>query len=348
MDRALARRIVGTAFVLLLVAGVRLLFHFSHRVPGAYSVEVVLGRAGAGMTPGNDVKVRGVVVGHVTKVGYADGNAFVKVQLDPEPKLPADVKPVVTAKTLLGEKQIELRTSGPLGPPYLQAGTTLHVASGDQPTEVGALVSQLATTLGAIDPNQLATVIDAFGSFDRSDAKTVQRNIEAGRKLAAFGARTANAQLDRMSSLADIFGTLAGVTGDLARLDRTLPTWVTVLPDRQKDVEATLDALGSFAQGFAQYLQTDEPLIDALLTTGDQIGAAIDPRMDEIGRMIYGIYRYSLVFGQHGGSLNDGTEFAFFRAFLGDEGSIKQICDGLPPQFRAVAPGCVNDTGGGS
>ncbi len=346
MDRALARRIVGTAFVVLLVAGVRLLFQFSHRVPGAYTIDIVLGRAGAGMTNGNDVKVRGVVVGHVADVRFEDGEAVVTAKLDPEPRLPDDVRPVVTAKTLLGEKQIELRTSGPLAPPYLQAGARLRVADDKQPTEVGAVVAALADTLGKIDPGRLATVIDAFGSFGREDAATVQKNIEEGRKLAAFGARTATAQLDRMSALADVFGTLAGVTDDLARLDRTIPTWVSVLPDRQADVRATLDTLGSFALGFAEYLETDKGLIDALFVTGDEVGAALDPRMDEIGRMIYGIYRYSLVFGQHGGSLDDGTEFAFFRAFLGDEGSIKEICDGLPPQFRTVAPGCVSDTGG--
>ncbi len=109
LQTAVGRRIVGFTSALLLTALTLLAFRVvTAPSPGSYEVEALLGRAGAGLGPGSDVKVRGAVVGEVVDLRYVEGRAVATLLMEPEPRLPAELDLVVTAKTLLGEKQVEL------------------------------------------------------------------------------------------------------------------------------------------------------------------------------------------------------------------------------------------------
>ncbi|MBW3620236.1 MAG: MCE family protein [Actinobacteria bacterium] len=342
MDTTLVRRVVGTALAVLLVGGGRLVAEHVTTVPGAYEVEVQLGEAaGSGLGAGSHVKLRGVRIGRVVALQLRDGLPVATLELEPEPAVPTDVRPVVTAKTLLGEKQIELRPDGPLVAPFLRDGDHLAVADGTAPTEVDAVVAELDRLLSDLDADRLAALVAALGGLDEDDAATLGRNLDAVEELAAFGARTAGDQVARVAALADVVEAVADRADDLDRVAAALPDAVGVVADREADLAAAAVALDRFSVGLAELLEHERPRIRRLFGLSDTIGAVIDPRMAEIGRMIHGIYRYALVFGQHGGSLDDGSEHAWFRAFIGEEGSIARLCQGLPPELREVAPGCA-------
>ncbi|MDX1660057.1 MAG: MlaD family protein [Nitriliruptorales bacterium] len=347
-DHTVARRILGTALAVL-VAGLGWVgIQFANRNPGAYEVTALLrDAAGAGLGPGSDVKLRGVRIGSVvdlTLTGEAD--ALATLELQPEPDVPRAVQPVVTAKTLLGEKQVELRIDGALTPPFLQAGDRIEVPRGGEPVELGAVIASLEQVFADIEERRLAALINAFGSFNDADARVVQRNIDIAEELADFGERTASEQVDRLAAFADVMEALADRGDDITRMNRSLPDAVGIFADREDDILAAADALSRFAVGFAEFLEEEEGTIAELMDLSDVIGASVDPRIDEFGRMLFGIYRYSLVFAQHGGSLNDGTEHAWFKAFMGEEGTFNQICEGLPPALEEAAPGCTPDRGG--
>lgn len=342
LDPTVVRRVAGTAVAILLLASGRLVANAVTTVPGAYGVTVDLGAAaGSGLGPGSDVKVRGIRVGRVTALDLADGRAHAQLELLPEPPIPTTVRPVVTAKTLLGEKQLELRVDGPLDGPFLADGDRLQVRAGDEPTELEAVVAGIEEVFGALDPDRLAVLVEALGSFDRADATTLRRTLDDGADLAAFGARTGTDVVDRVRRLADVVEAIEDRGPDLDRIAAALPDAVGVVTDREAEIGETARALASFATGLAEFLEEERPTIRRLFEVSDTIGTVIDPRIPEVGRMIFGISRYALVFGHHGGSLEDGTEHAWFRAFIGEEGSIEALCEGLPPRLREVAPGCA-------
>lgn len=335
------RRILGLGLAVLLVAGTRLLLHYVTEFEDRIPVTVVLGEAGVGLNTGSDVKVRGVRVGQVVEVRFEDGQALADLEVDRVPRIPRDLDVVVTAKTLLGPKQVELRPRGRLVEPWLAAGDVIEAGPEHGPTEVQDVLHELESVFDDIPNEELATLIEAFSGFDERDAETVGRNIDQGAELAEFGARTADDQLARLSAFADVVEALATRTDDINRLGRSLPEWVGFLPDRQADVRAALDALSSFSVGLAEFLETDEASIRRLMVLGDRIGEVLDPRMHEIGDFVQGIYRYSRMFGSHGGSLSDGTEHAWFRAHIGDEGEMGRFCEQMPEEFRAALPGCT-------
>ena len=341
-DAVVVRRVAGTAAVVLLLGLLAVGLDARFSTPGAYDVTAELGRAGSGLRAGTDVKLRGVNVGRVAEVHIADdGAAAARLEMFPEHPLPDDVVPVVTPKTFLGEKQIELRTDRELAEPYLEAGDVLATPAELQPIEPVAVVDQLGTLLRDIDDQQLASFFAAVAAFDLDDADRFGEGIETGAQLAEFLARTGPEQTARMGDAARALDALADATGGLTRLAEQLPDGTAVLVDNRQALSDTIDSVGPFAQTLGEFLRVEEETIGALFAVGDRIGAVVDPRMHEIGSMIHGIYRYSLMFGQAGGELDDGSVFAYFRAFLGDEGQFLELCDQLPDELLEVAPGCT-------
>ena len=200
---------------------------------------------------------------------------------------------VVTDKTVLGEKQIELRTDRPLDEgPRLQPGTILTASPDLQPVPFQDVLAELEQVLAVIEGDQLARIVDALG-FDQSQAELAGRNLDLLGELSDFNARTAQDQLARLRSFANVIGTLEPAADDITRLNRTLPRWAELLPDRQADVRAGLESLTRFSDRFATFLRIEEPQIDRLLEVGTIVGEVLDPRMQQISEYIFGVYRFT-------------------------------------------------------
>ena len=349
---ALLRRLGGTVAVILLLdlafLGLKIV---NGPEPRSYQITAVLGQAGAGLGVGSDVKVRGVRVGKVLGLTLNENaEAVALIEMLPEPSLPdpSRLGVAVTAKTLLGEKQVELFPAGnSLDPPYLQAGDVLTVDPARYPTEVQDVIAALDPFFAAIDPRDLADLVDTFGSLE-GEGDLIGRNLDASAELAEWGASTAATQIDRIGTFANVTQSLADRAPDINRLMRSLPSWVSLLPDRQADIRANLELVRTFSTGFAEFLETNEVLIAEMLAAMDIVGAVLEERADKIAELIFGVYRYAYKLGHHGGNLNDGTEFAWFRALTGGEGVIQDICDQLPIELQEHAPGCVVSETGGS
>jgi phospholipid/cholesterol/gamma-HCH transport system substrate-binding protein len=341
-DQVVVRRILGTASAILVVGLGLVGLDARFTTPGAYEVEAELGRAGAGLRQGTDVKVRGVNVGRVTEIRIDDeGSASATLELEPEPRLPEDVRPVVAPKTFLGEKQIELVVDGPLVEPYLEAGALISARLEDQPIEPVTVVDEIGQLLRDIDDDKLAAFFEALAGFDTDDAEVFARGIDVGAELSEFLARTGPEQVERMGQAAAAFDALADAGGELTRVSRALPDAAEPLVAHQEQLRTALASITAFSDRLGGFLRVEEETIGAALRVGDRIGAVVDPRLGEFGSMIHGIYRYSLMFGQQGGELTDGSEFALFRAFLGDAGQLAELCDQMPDELAAVAPGCL-------
>lgn len=346
MDQVVVRRILGTASAVLVIALGYLGMKWRYAPPpDSYTVTAVLGRAGSGLTQGSDVKARGVRIGQVASLAYDDGTATAVLRLEDDPRLPApeDLTLVVTAKTLLGEKQIELTfPEDRFGhEPFLMAGDTLVAAR--PPTELQEVLDELTPFLDAIDGQDLATIVDALGEQE-GEGPAIAENIELSQRLADFGQRTAQQNLENLAALADIAAALEPRAGDINRLNNAVAEATRVLREQQLDVRRNLESLTRFATGFAELLEVEEPTIDRLMRTGDRIGAVLERQAPHIANLIHGLYTYTSELGKHGGDLDDGSEYAFFRILIGggEVDPIQVLCGhagGSPP------PGCPDDGG---
>jgi ABC-type transporter Mla subunit MlaD len=224
----------------------------------------------------------------------------------------------VTPKTLLGEKQIDLSFSdAELGePPFLEAGDQL-VAS-RQPTEITEAIDALEPFLAAIDPQDLATIVDTLGD-QQGEGEVIAENIELGQELSAFGARTAPDTLDRLRAFTDVSDALTLAVPDLTRLNTTLPEATAILSERQADIRTNLETVSRFSRTFTEFLEVEEDVISDFLVTSQPVGDVLERQQDQIGELLNGVFMYSRALGSGGLLLDDGSEFAPFRIFIDPE-----------------------------
>jgi phospholipid/cholesterol/gamma-HCH transport system substrate-binding protein len=342
LDPVLFRRIVGLASIVMVVAVGTLILDWRYSPPsGSYQVVAELGRAGTGVQKGTDVKVRGVNVGRVDGLRYEDGVAYADLTLYPEPRLPAaeHLDLVVTQKTLLGEKQLEL--SFPEAafeqPPFLADGDTL-VAS-REPTELSEVLDRFEPFLAAIDERDLATIVDVLGD-QRGEGEVIAENIDLGQQLAAFADRTSEDALARMSDFALIAEALEQAAPDLTRLSRTLPDATAILVERQADIRTNLEALSRFATTLDRFVETEGPVISRFVRTSQPVGEVLQRQQHEIGSLVEGIALYMEALGRGGMLLDDGSEWAGFRIFIDDDSMdpVKMLCHEFDEFLGAEPP----------
>ncbi|MDX1657601.1 MAG: MCE family protein [Nitriliruptorales bacterium] len=345
LDNIVVRRILGTAAVVMLIALGKVGLDWRYSPPaGSYTVTAVLGDAGSGLGQNSDIKVRGVNVGQVESLRYEDATAIATLRFDPGVQLPPpdQLELVVTAKTLLGEKQIEIGFPDDAygSAPYLQEGDTIVAAR--EPTELQEVLNEMAPFFDAIRGEDLGAIVDAFGE-QQGEGERIAENIELSQRLANFGGRTADQQLENLRNFADIAAALETTAEDFNRLNDAIPRAAGFLPDNQARVRTNLEALSEFATGFARFLEVEEDTISAFQVTSDAVGVLIDRHPDAIGSLVEGIYEYTKRLGKHGGNLTDGTEWGGFIILLSEQGierSVESICRAFPE-----APAC---TEGGS
>jgi phospholipid/cholesterol/gamma-HCH transport system substrate-binding protein len=342
LDPVLVRRILGTASLVLVLAVGTLILDWRYSPPtGSYQVVAQLGTAGSGVSKGTDVKVRGVNVGRVDGLRYEDGVAYADLTLYPEPRLPAaeHLELVVTQKTLLGEKQLELSF------PEEAFGSDTHLADGDvlvasrEPTELSEVLDRFEPFLAAIDERDLATIVDVLGS-QRGEGELIAENLEVGQQLAAFADRTSDDTLARLSDFAIVAEALEQAAPDLTRLNRTLPEATALLVERQDDLRTNLVALSRFARTLDRFVETEGPVISRFLTTSQPVGDVLERQQHEIGNLVEGIAMYMEALGRGGMLLDDGSEWAGFRIFVDHDSfdPVKVLCHDFDEFLGAEPP----------
>lgn len=322
MTGQLARRFAGTAAGILLVALVVLLFQYRYAPnAGTYTVEIELGSAGSGLIKGSDVKARGVRVGQVDSLAFEDGVATGVLRFDADTQLPApeDLEVAVTAKTLLGEKQVEIGFPDERfgEPPFLEAGDTLAVAR--QPTELNEVLDVMEPFLAAIDSQELAIVIDALAEQEGTE-DIFAENLELTRELTQFGARTSDQTLDNLEDLADFAAALRPtIDEDFDRIRAALPESTRILREQPDDIDTALVALSDFSVALAELLEVEEDRINTFLVSGDPVGEMLERNRSEVSSLLEGIAAYTRLLGGASGLLDDDTVFAYFRLFITEE-----------------------------
>lgn len=299
-----------------------LLFEYRY-APAAstYTVEVEFGEAGSGLIQGSDVKARGVRVGEVDSLAFEDGVATGVLRIEGDTQLPAPeaLELVVTAKTLLGEKQVELQfPDGAYGQaPFLEEGDVL-VAS-RQPTELSEVLAELEPVLDSIDPEELTIVVDALAEQE-GEAEVIGENLELTSQLTQFGARTSDQTLDNLEALADIAAALRPTLDeDFDRIRAALPESTRLLREQPDEIDTALVALSQFSVAFAELLEVEEDRINQFLVTGDPFGAMLERNRNEISSLLDGVELYVRLLGGAAGNLDDGTVFAYFRQMITEE-----------------------------
>lgn len=225
-----------------------------------YSLDARFASAGQGLIAGSDVKVRGVRIGQVQSVRLAGGRALVTLHIDDGVRVPASASAAVRPVSLFGPKYVELIPgAGERTGPWLAPGAT--VTQTTSAVELGDILARSYPVLTAIDPQELAIVVDTLAQGVEGMGPQLGDTVVNGRRVADMLAA-------RSPDIASMIDNFAGVAGQVAprspRLVDALRDLDVLGPDlarRSGQLAGLLDGTTRVAGDFGEVLNANAPRV---------------------------------------------------------------------------------------
>ncbi|HVM26801.1 MAG TPA: MCE family protein, partial [Mycobacteriales bacterium] len=219
--RALAlQRLQGLLFLVLVLGLVALAIGLYDKAFRPWT-EVTLraDRIGNQLTPGADVKARGVIIGEVRTVSATPEGAELQLRLDPDMAalVPADTRARILPTTLFGEKFVALHFDE-LGGVGLTDGTVIAQDRTETARETAEALDNLLPLLQTLNPESVSTTLNAVSSALRGRGDRIGSNLTlAGRYVEQFNPELGRFQ-ENVRGTADLADTFTAATPDLVSL----------------------------------------------------------------------------------------------------------------------------------
>lgn len=347
MIKRLAYIVVGSLFVTALGAGIFTSVKWAYGgYDDVYHVTATLPRAGQQMKAGLDVRIRGVKVGHVAGVELVNREAQLTLKIDSKYKVPSSAAAVISLKTPLGAKYVDLQFDPHSSGPYLQDGD--EVASATIGPELEDALDDGVALLDAIDPDDAGTLVSELADASEGRGDQIAQSLSLNSELSELFASTLDPQIESMNDFRKIFGALDEVGVDLNALADAVNEGAPVYASAraQEELSKALDAVVPFADDFGDLLILNRADWDRMMDSGDVVLGTIAARPAGLRDLVHGLYRYVYKLGGDIPAffrLSDGSAGAGFSNFIGgndEEEEENQICDAFPPDLREQIPAC--------
>ncbi|SIM81864.1 MCE family protein [Micromonospora cremea] len=343
-------RILGIVFIAVLTAALTAsVLQYRKAFTSVTWVTLQAGRSGLQLSPGADVKVRGVVVGEVRSVGSEGAGATIRLALDPgtTPRIPADVSARLLPKTLFGERYVELvPPAGASGVP-IRGGAVITQDRSRTAVELERVLDEALPLLQAVRPDQLAATLGAIATALDGRGEQLGANVE---RLGAY-LRQLNPAMPTIAEdvrkLAVVLDSYDAALPDLLALLRDVTVTARTVTDQRAQLAAfladttdTADATRGFLDRHGDQLielgQVSRPVLELLATYAPEYPClmsglvALQPHVEKAfagGRM-----HVTLEVTRDGGKYDKGRDEPVYGAHDGPQ------CRGLP-QPKRPAPG---------
>lgn len=197
-------------------------------------------RSGLIMEPGNDVKLRDVVVGRVGEVGADNRAASLKLEISPDQikYIPANVEAEIKATTVFGNKFVELIVPENPSGRRLAKGDVLQARN--VATEVNTVFENLVGVLKQVDVAKLNAVLSAFAEGFRGQGEAIGQAIpDADEVLKALNPRS-DAIREDWRALKNFSDTYGAVAQDIVTVLDASSTTSTSITQNAKQLDSLL------------------------------------------------------------------------------------------------------------
>lgn len=285
----------------------------------------------AGLRPGDEVRVAGVLVGHVSRVGLAGDHVTVEFKVKNTWVGNASTV-AIKIKTLLGAKYLAV---DPLGTGAQNPDQPIPASRTVSPYDVTEAFNGLGNTVGQLNTDQLAQSFESVaGAFDNT-APSIRAALDG---LSALS-RTISS---RDTELAQLLANTNQVTGDLSAEDTEFQTLINdgnlllaELQRRSNAIGALLTGAQQLATQLAGLVADDNASLGPALAQLDQVTDVLRRNQNNLNQAlaIAGPY-YRLV----GNALGNGRWLDSY------------LCGLIPPSYlppgTGPASGCQPPKGG--
>jgi phospholipid/cholesterol/gamma-HCH transport system substrate-binding protein len=185
-----------------------------------------------GLREGNDVKISGYTVGHVTSISLEDLHVRVGFVVE-DARLGDRTTAAIKTESALGTKYLALE---PKGAGRLEPGAELPLERTEAPYDVTQALSDLTTTTQRIDVAQMARSFDTLASTFAGTPPELRSTLQGVSRLSEVVA-------SRDEALRRVLANARGVSGVLARRNAQIAALVTDGNDLMAMIEGRRDAI---------------------------------------------------------------------------------------------------------
>jgi phospholipid/cholesterol/gamma-HCH transport system substrate-binding protein len=295
---------------------------------GGFRVVGEFDAAGQGLLPGSDVKVRGVKVGSVRKIELVDGKARITMRLYDGEEIPSDAVARIRAKTLFGEKfvDLDLTETDEVRGPFLAEGDTIEDTEGG--FELEEVLVDTYPILARIDREELMTVISQLAEGGRGLGEAVNRSIANGATVSEVLAENSDLTNEFLQDLARFSGQLADSADDIVGIADSGNVALPVLNDGEAQLITILQQAGRLSNDVADLLLGNKAFVDASLGDGSRTLNVLYGQRSQVVPLVIGLRQYLQTLTEVVRiPVGDGTLMAAVKGILGGE-----ICALIPCQ----------------
>ncbi|MDS0138129.1 MULTISPECIES: MCE family protein [unclassified Amycolatopsis] len=213
-------------------------------------------RIGNQLSPGGQVKARGVLVGEIRDVRATPQGAEIALALEPGKvdMLPRNVSALLVPKTLFGERYVQLSIPDGERAPHLVAGDVIEQDRSANAVELERVFDNLLPVLQAVQPQKLATTLTAVSTALEGRGEQLGRTIDT----AADYLKEFNPDLPQLTSDVRDLATVSRLYGDIAPdlLDALTDSAVTLgtIKEKQADLAGVYQQVTSSSQEISTFL----------------------------------------------------------------------------------------------
>lgn len=283
-----------------------------------YQLEASFTSAGQGLQSESDVKIHGVDVGRVKKVRLRDGKALVRLDIDKDERIPVGATATIRPKTLFGEKFVDI-DPGPneAGGPFLGDEDVIDKTVGG--FELEKVLSRLYPVLQAVQPEELAVILDTLAEGGRGQGPAVNRQIGNFATLADIQARHDLDVKQFLDDLALLSDELADRGDDLVAAAKDLNVALPPLNQRNDELGALLDETARFTGDVADLLQANESFQRKAVTDGGKTIQTVFDRRAQIPPLVLGLRQFLEALTRVGHEdYHNGTRLAGIKFVTGE------------------------------
>lgn len=298
---------------------------------GGYELEGTFAAAGQGLLAGSDVKIRGVNVGEVSSIRLEDNRALIRLRIEDDTEIPETSQAVIRPKTLFGEKFIDiLPGDDELSGPYLGDGDEIIDTLGG--FELEQVLTDAYPVLEAIEPAELAVIIDELATAGRGLGENINRSIVNGATLAELGADNDAEFRQFTSDFALLAEELEIIAPDLVAGAQDLNVALPTLNARSAQLDEALTQTARLSADLADLFEANESFTTNALTNGSRGLQTIFERRSQIQPLLLGITKYTRTIAEAiRVEVGDGTMMAAVKGIISMKG-LEEGHESPPPE----------------
>ncbi|MCW2866333.1 MAG: hypothetical protein JWR20_521 [Marmoricola sp.] len=285
-------RFLGAVFLGLLALAVWLTAGaFGQKFTSFDTVSAKSSNAGLQLPARADVKVRGMIVGQVTKVSSSGGGAKLQLGISPDKigEIPKNVTASILPKTLFGEKYVALNIPSQPSSRALRSGDSIGQTK--LPTEVEAVLNDLYPLLRTVQPAELNYTLNALAdALEGRGTKIGQTIVTLDSYLRRMNPQVP-ALIQDIKLLASVTGTYADVTPELAATLRNLTKTGNTLREKEQKLNSFLKDLTAFSDTTTGFLNDNGNNIIRLGQLSEPIVALLRRYAPEYPCLLEGIVK---------------------------------------------------------